>query len=226
MASRRNYVTSDEVEELSNVTSEVSDLQISEAEELIDGYVGFQNKFFPHDLQGKAASGAVGSITLQSNQQNIYDVDYFKWCEVEIIGGTGAGQRRVITASTKEGVLTPASNFATAPDNTSFYKIYQLGKFPRHCDVLLYSESSPTTYYKQIPENIKRAVAAQVEYMIQMGLNFFATDQSEKVSERIGDYSYANAESEAGGVGPSKLIAPKAKILLRGFKNRTGQILV
>lgn len=224
MASRRNYVTTTEVDELIG-SGASTDLQISEAEELIDAYVGVQQKFLDYPIEGRAIAGDSSSLTLQSDQQNVYEIDYLKGCEIEILGGTGAGQRRIITGSTKAGVLTTVA-FGTAPDSTSFYRIYQLGKFPRHCDVTSHNQSSVITYYKQIPEMVKRAVAAQVEFMSSMGSDFFTTDKSEKVSERIGDYAYENAISDVGMIGVEKLIAPKAKLMLRGIKSRLGQIVV
>src|SRR3990167_2995659 len=222
--SRRGYLTQTELAEFTDITvtdAAEADDQINQAEEMIDAYVGSQQKFYDYELKGKAAAGGSSSITLQSNQQSIYDIDYFKLCEVEIIGGTGVGQRRKVTASTLAGVLTVDTAWTTTPDSTSFYKIWQLGKFPRQQDVHFYSEQTPSTYYKSIPEAVKRAVAAQVEYRIAMGEAFFKTDASEKVSERIGDYSYENASSQGvGTLGVEKLIAPKAKLLLRGIKSR------
>lgn len=223
--SRRGYLSQSEVEQFANITindTDEADDRISQAEEMIDAYVGPQLKFFESDITGRASAGGSLNITLQTNQQNIYEIDYFKLCEVEIIGGTGAGQRRKCTGSTKAGVLTVDSAWTTTPDNTSFYKIYQLGKFPRQQDVIYYSESSPYTYYKSIPEAVKRAVAAQIEFLVEMGDDFFATDRAEKESESIGDYSYSNA---AGSAGFQRMIAPKAKALLRGIRNRLGVII-
>lgn len=226
MASRRNYVTVAEVLEMAGFSP--TDVQISEAEEIIDAYVGAQKKFFDHPLDGRASAGGASTITLQAKEVNVHDVDYFKWCEVEIIGGTGVGQRRIITASTLAGVLTVASAWTTAPDSTSFYRIYQLGKFPRYCDVTFYSEQAPSTYYKQIPEAVKRATAAQCEYIQTMGDAFFASDRSEKTSESIGDYSYTKGGSNSQSVQTSvaSMIAPKAKALLRGIVNRLGVLEV
>jgi hypothetical protein len=224
--SRRGYLSQSELEEFANYTvtdTTEADDKISQAEEMIDAFVGSQIKHFESDITGRPAASGATSLTLQSNQQNLYDIDYFKLCEIEIIGGTGAGQRRKITGSTLAGVLTVDSAWVNNPDTTSFYKIYQLGKFPREQDVICYTENAPTTYYKQIPEAVKRAVAAQVEFIVEMGDDYFASDRAEKDSESIGDYSYANA---AGAAGVFKLIAPKAKLLLRGFRNRTGSIVV
>ena len=221
MASRRNYVTTAEVDELIG-SGTSTDLQISEAEELIDAYVGPQDKFYEYILEGRLSAGGATSLTLETAQQNIYEQDYFKYCEIEIVAGTGSGQRKVITASTKAGVLTTAS-FTTSPDSTSVYRIYQLGKFPRREDVTYYSTTSPIIYGKQIPEAVKRAVAAQVEFISAMGDSFFKTDKSEMSSESIGDYSYSK---DSAKISLDSLIAPKAKLLLKGILNRIGQVVV
>lgn len=223
MASRRKYVTAAEVNELCGTTP--TDMQISEAEELIDNYVGYQQKFLRIDVTGLAAAGTATTITLQANgQQNAYQANHFTNCEIEIIGGTGAGQRRTIASSTYAGVITVDTAFTTQPDSTSFYRIYQLGKYPRAKDVV-YDGNSSLKWYKSIPEAIKRATAAQVEYMIEMGDKFFANDKSEMNSENIGDYSYTRGSGGEGG-SIDTLISPKAKQFLRGYRNRKGVILV
>lgn len=223
--SRRGYLSESELEQFADITVLDTDEgidRISQAEELIDAYVGYVDKYMPNAITGRVSASTSTSITLESDQQNVYDNDYFILCQVEIIGGTGKGQRRKCTTSTKAGVLTVNSAWDTNPDTTSFYKIEQVGKFPRQQDVEFYSEQSPSTYYKSIPEAVKRAVASQVAYMIEMGDGFFAGDEADKTSERIGDYSYTKAE---GASGFAKLIAPRAKLLLRGYTNRVGQIV-
>lgn len=226
MASRREYTNTTEVAELIGGSPTITDLQISEAEELIDSYVGAQDKFVGHVVDGRFASVAGATqMTLDPLHQNNFDKDYFKGCEIEIIGGVGAGQRRKITTNTKEGVITTDS-FSTAPDSTSYYKIYQLGKFPRECDAFFNSNYTPSIWLKSIPEAVKRAVAAQVEFMIEMGDDYFQGDAADMTAEKIGDYSYEKGTSSSGatGQGIHKLIAPKAKLLLRGFVNRKGVI--
>lgn len=223
--SRRGYLSQTELAQYANIsitnTTEADDV-ISQAEELIDAYVGFQIKHLEEIVTGRAATAGASTLTLQSSQQNVYDVDYYALCEIEILGGTGAGQRRKITGSTKTGVLTVDTAWTTTPDTTSFYKIYQLGKFPRIEDVTFYSDSDPVTYYKSIPEEVKRAVAAQVEFIAEMGDSYFAGQGSEKTSESIGDYSYTRSEGSA----LTRLIAPKVKSLLRGIICRVGQMSV
>lgn len=222
--SRRGYLSQSELEQMANITvtdATEADDRISQAEEMLDAYVGPQDKYMNHEITGLAAAGASTSITLETSQQNTYDIDYFKLCDVEILGGTGAGQRRKCTGSTKAGVLT-VDTWTTTPSTDSFYRITQVGKFPRRCDVETYTSGTNTTYYKSIPEAIKRAVAAQIEYIIEMGDAFFAGDKPDMQSESIGDYSYTKGE---GISNISKLIAPKAKVLLKGIYNRTGQII-
>jgi hypothetical protein len=223
--SRRGYLSQSELEQFANITiTDVNeaDNKINQAEEMIDSYVGAQDKYMEEVVTGLAASAGSTTITLETSQQNTYDIDYFKLCQIEILGGTGVGQRRKITGSTKAGVLT-VDAWTTTPDSTSFYKISQVGKFPRVFDIGTYTVGVNTTFYKSIPEAVKRAVAAQIEYFIEMGDAFFAGDKSEMESESIADYSYTKGQ---GVSGIAKLISPKAKILLRGIVNRTGTIVV
>ena len=223
---RRGYLSQSELEQFANITvtdTAEADDRISQAEELIDAYVGYVKKFMEYEVIGRAVGAGSTTLTLETTHQNTYEKDFFVLCEVEIIGGTGQGQRRKISGSTKAGVLTVASTWSTTPDTTSMYKIYQLGRFPRNEDVTFYSTQEPNSYYKSIPENVKRAVAAQVEFAIEMGDAYFSGDKSEMQSESIGDYSYSRGNNPTA---LSKLIAPRAKVLLRGYINRSGNILI
>lgn len=222
MASKRNYLSQSELAEFADITiidTTEADDQISQAEELVDAFVGYQEKSLCSELQGKATAGSTISLTLQTDQQNVYENDYFTYCMVEVIGGTGKGQRSRISASTKAGVLT-FDAVSTALDSTSIYKIWQLGKFPRKVDVVFDSVNQPSCYYKSIPEAVKRATASQVQYFIEMGSGFFSTDKFSKTRESIGNYEYEKADGSI-----NDLIAPKTKLLLRGLKNIKGQFL-
>lgn len=221
--SRRGYVSKTEVAEYIGAdVATVTDAIIGKAEELIDGYVGYHTKFMEQKIHGKATGAGSATLNLDVLHQNIYDNDYFALCEVEIIGGTGAGQRRKITASTRAGVLTLDSAWTTGLDTTSYYEIYQLGKFPRKQDVVFDGTNSPNTYYKRIPEAIKRATCAEYEYIVEVGDSFFAGGGDSKVSETIGDYSYTNAEGE---VTEDDLLSTKVQSLLKGYIKRTGKII-
>ena len=225
MVSIRNYVTIAEVKEYVD-TGALTDAEITElitqAEEIIDNYVGFQQKAVEVEYRGLATGGGATTLTLSTNHLNIFQIDYFKYCIIEIIGGTGIGQSRMITSSTLAGVLTVAT-WTTNPDITSYYRIYQLGKFPRLEDEHFDGENTPNKYYKFIPEKVKRAVIDQVEYAISVGENFFINNQSDLQSESIGDYSY----TKFGNSSTSRLddlIAPKSKLLLNGIRNIVGEI--
>lgn len=224
--SRRQYLSQDELAQFADITvtdATEADDQISQAEEIIDGYVGFQRKAVNSDIFGRVSAATGSSFTLEAARHiGVFQKGFFLYCEVEIIRGTGAGQRRIISDNSyTTGVVTVRDAWTTTPDSTSYYRIYQLGKFPRAKDVWFDGNIDPQVYAKSIPEAIKRAVAAQVEYMISMGSSFFASDMSEVVSESIGDYSYTKSPPRGFG-SSSQLIAPKAKMLLKGYINRKG----
>lgn len=223
MASRRKYLTQAEYAAyISGGTT--TDEAITNAEEFIDSYVGFPDKALKEVIEGRAASGAASAITLEAaRHQNVFQVGYLKHCVIEIIGGTGSGQLRTVTTNTYAGAVTIDEAWATVPDSTSIYRIYQLSKFPRVKDVYYDGNNTPPTYHKNIPEQVKRAVAAQVEYMATMGSDFFTGESSAMQSESIGDYSYSRGSSGSAG---SNLIAPKAKQALKGFVNRKGVMTV
>lgn len=70
----------------------------------------------------KAQAGAAGTITLDASA--VATDDYYNGCLIEIVGGTGVGQSRIISdyvGSTK--VASVGSNWVTNPDNTSVFRI-------------------------------------------------------------------------------------------------------
>lgn len=69
---------------------------------------------------GIATSGAVNNLT---DTAKAWTVDEHAARKVEITAGTGAGQIRRIASNTATA-LTPETDFATAPDITSEYRIY------------------------------------------------------------------------------------------------------
>lgn len=221
MASNRQYVTGAEVATYTG-SAAPSDNAISLAEEIIDGYVGAQDVAVPDIIYGRVSAATANTITLEiSRHINVFQNNFFLFCYCEILDGTGAGQRQIIKSSTYAGLVTLMGNWSTTPDSTSHYKIYQLGKFPRDQDSFYDGITAPFIYYRSIPEAVKRATAAQVEYMATMGSAYFATDTVTLDQEKIGDYQYRRAPTAAGG--KELLIAPKAKTYLRGIMNRKGR---
>jgi len=217
---KRGYITEAELESYADIAITDSDEAIERmniAEELIDRYVGFQNSFMRYDIVGTASAGTTLTLTdtNSGSQINSTTENRFSYCMLEIIGGTNAGQSRTIISNTTAGVLTVESAFSSAIDNTSVYRIYQLAKFPRSQDYKLVN----SIYYKFIPEAVKHATLAQVEYMIEMGDDFFISGVDKK-DENIDGYSYNIPKNV------KRMIAPKSRMYLKGIFNRKGKLLI
>jgi len=221
--SRRGYLSQDELKQFANITikdaTEADDV-ISQAEEIIDAYCRRAESFIKGQFQGVATGGNAGKTTLIDTSGDSYfnyDNGYYIGCEVEIVGGTNVGERRRISGYDKDTkTITVADAFTSQIDTTSVYVIRQLGLFPRYKDVF----HLDSVYYKRVPEAIKRATAAQVEYIIEKGDPFFKGG-ADFQSESIDDYSYNRGE---GSTGLAAMIAPKARQFLSGFINRIGEL--
>lgn len=249
MSSTRGYIDSTYLTtylsgQTLNADYKTQDDLISAAEQFIDSYVGPQRKWFQavssssngaftapdwsddvpavKELRGRV-SQVVSSTTfkLQLSQQNAYQNDFFALCNIEIIGGTGVGQTNHIAASTLDGQLTVTDAWASLLDTTSVYRIYQLGKFPRVQDVYFDSINQPNQYYKTIPDEVRRAVAAQCVYMNTKGREFFTSDAATLTSEHLTGYSYTRKATTSIG---DLFIAPEAKEALKYVMKRTGRI--
>lgn len=216
---RRNYMETSDV-------SGATEAQVALAEALIDDYVGYQERFFPGEVVGTISSSLTGKV-LDTNDGSPLGVtdNTFAKCVIEIIGGSGVGQSRVITSSdeSEKSVSFEGDAFSPALDDTSVYRIYQLAKFPRRKDSR--TPAGSNTHYKYIPEQVKEAAIAQTEFIIEQGEDYFTGDDSEMDSERILSYSYSRG-GNAGQSAAVKFVSPKARTLLRGFKNRTGRIAI
>lgn len=216
---RRNYILTSDV-------SGASEANVALAEALIDAYVGFQDKFIAAERVGKITASLTGKLIDDRGDSPLFVTDNtYSHCIVEIIGGSGAGQSRQVTASGKDERSLTFSGAAFNPtlDDTSVYRVYQLAKFPRRQD----SRTVPSdqVFYKYIPDAIKNATIAQTQFVIAQGDDYFTGDDSEMDSERILSYSY----SRGGNAGQSalvKFISPQARAFLKGYKNSTGTIAV
>lgn len=227
-STRRRYLTSlDDLETFADITitdEEEAWDRVDQAEELIDAYIGNQQKAFRQITTGQITAVNSKTIADTSSDSNLDQNDnYFSYCVIEIIAGTGAGSIRPLTASSKTNkTITYAGDAISSLDTTSVFKIYQLGKFPRINDIT--SLSNDTTVYKTIPENIRRAVCAQVAFMIEMGDAYFAGDDAEMDSENIMSYGYSKG-SNGGQAAVVKYVAPRARTLLRGYKRSIGTLV-
>jgi hypothetical protein len=225
MGSRRQYLTIEELEQFADITITDADEaydQISQAEELIDAYVGHQDQHVAQPVYGGLTAALSNTFTDTSDDTPLErDDNFFSFCMLQIISGMGAGQERSIVSSSRTGrSVTVGSAFSTQPDTTSVYRIHQLGKFPRTKDT--WHDQSNLTFSKFIPEAVRRATAAQVAFIIEMGAEYFAGNDAEASGERIGNYSYYRLNNNQSAA--VKMLAPRARTLLRGIKNSLGKL--
>jgi hypothetical protein len=218
---KRGYITKAEVESYCDIAITDSDEGIERmelAEEIIDKYVGFQNSFVRYEVTGIATGGTTTTLIDTSGNSLLgSSVDgRYTYCTLQILSGTNAGEERLITQhDTSESEVTVHKAFTSAIDETCVYRIYQLAKFPRTEDVKIIDN----VFYKFVPENVKKACLAQVEYMAEMGDDFFLSGVDKK-SENIDGYQYEVPRDIR------RSVAPKAREYLKGIVCRIGKLVV
>ena len=200
---------------------------IERAEALIDSYIGHQTAAV-HELRGVARAATTNTLQLSAEDvQRANGVNYLKGCTIEILDGTAAGSTARVKTSALDGTITTYKDWDEVPDTDSYYRIYQAGKLPRaYKDLTNDTVSGVNTYFRVIPVVVKQAVAAQCEYIQQMGEAYFTGGDSNMQSESSDGYSYTRGENGTNGKG---LIAPAVRSLLAGsgIINRAGgQIIV
>lgn len=219
---KRNYLPLATVQ-VQTSSADLTDLDF--AEQLIDEYVGYQDKSIAVEYRGKISALSNSNKTIadtnDSSQLDLLD-NHFNFCVIEFLTGACAGEVRTIISSDRDDKSVTIKDATTGtPAVGDVFKIYQLGKFPRQKDVSVFPSSD--TYYKSIPQAVKDAVLAQVAFQAQMGDAYFSGDDSDKQSESIGNYSYSRGT--AGASSSVKFLAPRARVLLRGIKNSTGRLV-
>jgi hypothetical protein len=220
MSTRRNYIETSEV-------SGATDAQVALAEEIIDQYVGVQDKHVKAEYDGEITSLLAGNKVIdasslsQLKQQN---TNIFSRCVIELVTGDAAGTIRLITASDgSDYSVTYDGDAISGIQVGDIFRIYQLAKFPRQKDQF----TRNSIYYKTIPRAVKDAVIAQTQFIIEMGDDYFTGNETDAGSESIGNYSYSNASGGSGQQSAAvKMVAPRARTLLRGIVNRLGRIEV
>lgn len=231
MASRRNYATKADClafdAGLVFADDADADKQISRAEEMIDQYVGFQKKFLENEPRVEINQVSDDGKTLFDTfggSQLFQTDDYYKYCEIEILGGTGVGQHNFIIASNRDAKsITVRDGWTVTPDDTSIGVIRQVAKFPNAKNA--FTNRTGTLWVKEYPSQLSDAVCAQVQFMQAKGVEYFSSDGPDMDSENIGNYGYSKGRT----ISPTafiSLIAPSARQLLQGIMNRTGVIEV
>lgn len=206
----RKYVSQADVQNYSNITindsDEANDI-IDLAESIIDNYVGYVKPHVIHRIHGKATGGTTLKLIDTSGDSYLGSNDdgYYRNCVLEMMSGTQAGKRRAITDSDQgDKSVTVEDEFSSAIADGDAYVIYQLAKFPRAKDVELIDNE----YYKIIPEQIKQATLAQIEYIVEKGLDFFSEGVDYK-SESFSKYSYTMKD------GADRYLSPLARRIIR-----------
>lgn len=225
MSTLRGYLLPEELDGYGiNIPYEdETDQKISLAEQLIDSYVGYQERAV-NEVPGEVSSVDGTTIFDTGGGSSLHRPDgYFTGSHIEIVDGTGAGQVRRIESSSQDAQsITVDLAFDTEPDTTSIFLITQVGKFPRAKDTRLSRDG--TRYYRRIPQAVKDATAAQLEFIIEQGDDYFAGNGADMDAERLLSYSYQRSQGSSASSSSIKLISPKARTLLRGIKNSTGYI--
>jgi hypothetical protein len=231
-----NYIRPAELPEILVTMASVTDESmaarfISDAEHIIDAYVGPAPKFYIDGTGQSTALLASGATTFFGNRWGNRHPNF--WARggvyVEIVDNAPAaviGQQRLIVAS-DDDVVTLASGFSAAIPAGALFNFTQRSRFPRWRDRM-------NLDMPDMPPELKRATAFQVEYGFLFGSEQFGlSDQgvADGESTEIQSRSYASgyAESRAVGSASSKrglalLIAPRARAELRNLLGVTGYL--
>ncbi len=229
MASEYQYLTTAEYASydlsVSGVTNDaLAEKHISYAEKLVDAYCGAWPQFYTEDTgTPTAVSGAMVTANLFSNN---YNPNYYAagGLYLYVYEGTGAGEERLITASTTAGAVTLLTAIS-GMNAASKFILRQHSVFPRYKDI----DGADVPF---IPRQVKQAVAAQVAYGTQKGSEGagmwhsdpVSNERADLVSESYGSgYSYSRDARRVQG--PAQFIAPQAQMHLRGFIWRVGRLV-
>lgn len=232
--SRFNYLGTSGLAELIPTMSGVTDHAlaakfITDAERMIDAYVGPMPRFYS-DLTGafdaQLASGAltISGTSFGNRRPNYWARGGHHLIITDVPGApTSAliGTKRLIVASSS-GTITIAAEYTEAvPSGTSYYT-HQESRFPRWCD----SDPHGTP---QLPDELNQAVAWQVEYGIAYGSEAFGlgddalvTGDDELVTSRTYGSGYSESRRAEARQGLASWVAPKARAILRSLINAAG----
>lgn len=120
---------------------------------------------------GTATAGASGSLTdtLRNESDN-----FWKGGEIEIIGGTGIGQKRDVTASVQStGVISVTPTFTTTPDTTTKYRLIKsFNKQIRNC----FEKLSTMIYNKGMRQNLILESSQLKVPLVYLTIHFICLD--------------------------------------------------
>lgn len=234
--SRMNYLLTGELAAFIHTMSGVTDTAlaarfISDAERIIDAFVGPALRFYPDWTGTTNAVIASGATTWTADIFGTRRPNY--WAKggiyielLEVAGSPGStlvGEQRLAIAS-QDNQVTLATAFSDAVASGSSFLIHQESRFPRAWD----SDPFGTP---RLPDELKVAVAWQVEYGILFGSEEFglgdsavATDADGQVQSRTYGSGYSETRIPGEKRGLATWIAPKARAVLRELLNSTGYL--
>jgi hypothetical protein len=201
---------------------------ISEAERIVDVYVGPAQKFYTELTGSLELEVTSGSVAWRHPMFGDRREDY--WAKggtyIEIQGSDQAslvGQSRKVVNSADNLVRLVSGFSVDAPVGTEF-TFRQCSRFPRIQD--RDSRGDP-----RMPDDLKPAVAYQVEYGILYGSEEFglgstgvAIDPDDGVQSRSYGSGYSESRNTARRSGLAVWVAPKARMQLRRLLNVTGRL--
>jgi hypothetical protein len=229
-----NYILPSElaayIHTMASVTNEaLAATFISDAERVIDAFAGPGPQFYQRLGGDTAALVASGATTLTSDIFGSRRPDYWAagGAYIHIVSAADAslnGERRLVVGSANPNTVTLASGFGAALAAGAQFQFQQESAFPRIWD-------QDTWGNPDMPELLKAAVAAQVEYGIIYGSEAFGLGDTNIVADTNGDVtsrSYGSGYSESRDArrrdGMAVWIAPRARVLMRRLLASTGKL--
>lgn len=229
MASAFQYLTVAEYVAYNQAISGVADsalteAQISDAERWIDAYCGPWPRHYVPRSTGyvSAVSGAtVTSDVFGSRKPNYWAAGGLY---LHVYEGAGAGEKRLITASTSAEQVTLATSISGL-DTTSRFVLRQESVFPRRGDLDL----ADVPY---IPEPVKHATAIQVAYAAAIspteglwGSSSIDGSKDDVTGESYSSgYSYQRNPNLTQGI--ARYVAPQALAILHGYRTTVGRMRI
>ncbi|KKL55592.1 hypothetical protein LCGC14_2253860 [marine sediment metagenome] len=237
--SQFNYLTSSGLAALIHTMSGVTDHDlaagfITDAERMIDAYVGPSQKFYT-DLTGSISAAVTSSgLTISATifgegRRTNYWAAGGNYLRIAGIPNSGnhplVGEKRLIVGSASgDGAVTLASSFGTNLAAGTQFVISQESRFPRHVD-------SDPWGTPRMPEQLAQAVAWQVEFGLQyggeafgLGTDAIVTGEDDAVQSRTYSSGYSETRIPGERRGLAAWIAPKARAILRDIMSVTGRM--
>jgi hypothetical protein len=212
MATLRQYLSSEFVTNNTSLkASDISDSLITGAELYIDSIIGNYiigvnaPAFSRETIETCTIEG--GKITIPN--WNAY-TDHYSYTVAEVLDGSAIGEyscQSSIQNSLNHEIIV--EDLASSTPYSGLVRFYQIGKFPRNCDV----RAINNRYIKNMPEQLRLAIAYQAEFMAK---NTKLFNSQMLKSENIGtSYSYTLADS--GEKSIKNLTNPKTYAIIESM---------